>query len=54
VLLTVLLTALAVFLFIVKPYNVYRERRNRALQVAAPEPTEIQSLAEIRDAIRVR
>lgn len=54
VLVTVLLTAIAVFFFIVKPYNMYRERRNRNLQVAEAAPTEIQLLAEIRDAIRDR
>ena len=54
VLLTVLLTALAVFFFIVKPYNAYRVRQNRNLQVAEAAPTEIQLLAEIRDAIRER
>jgi large conductance mechanosensitive channel len=53
VLVTVILTALAVFFFIVKPYNLYRARRDRAEQVAA-EPTEIELLAEIRDAIRAR
>jgi large conductance mechanosensitive channel len=51
VLVTVTLTALAVFFFIVKPYNMYRARRLRNQQVA-PEVTEIQLLAEIRDAIR--
>ena len=54
VLVTVLLTAIAVFFFIVRPYNMYRERRNRNLQVAEAAPTEIQLLAEIRDAIRDR
>ena len=54
VLVTVLLTAIAVFFFIVRPFNMYRERRNRSLQVAEAAPTEIQLLAEIRDAIRDR
>ena len=54
VLVTVLLTGLSVFFFIVRPYNMYRERRNRNLQVAEAAPTEIQLLAEIRDAIRDR
>jgi large conductance mechanosensitive channel len=54
VLVTVLLTVAAVFFFIVKPYNLYRERRARSLQVAPRAPTEIQLLAEIRDAIRDR
>ena len=53
VLVTVVLTAMAVFFFIVKPYDAYRERRHRAQQVA-PAPTEVQLLAEIRDAIRAR
>ena len=42
-----LLTALAVFLFIVKPYNAYMERFGRADEAAAP--TEVELLTQIRD-----
>jgi large conductance mechanosensitive channel len=52
--LTVVLTALAVFFFIVKPYRVYRDYRRRNEQVTAPQITEIQLLAEIRDELRAR
>jgi len=38
----------------VKPYDICRERRDRALRVADAEPPEIQLLAEIREAIRER
>lgn len=48
-----LLTALAVFLFIVKPYNAWQERQNdeEAEEVA---PTEVDLLTEIRDSLRAR
>jgi large conductance mechanosensitive channel len=49
---TFLLTALAVFLFVVKPYNAFMTR------FAGPEeetgPTEIDLLTEIRDSLRTR
>jgi large conductance mechanosensitive channel len=48
-----LLTALAVFLFIVKPYNALTERYGRDAGEEV-EPTEIELLTEIRDALRSR
>jgi large conductance mechanosensitive channel len=47
-----LLTALAVFMFIVKPYNAYMSRF--AEQEAEAGPTEIELLIEIRDSLRSR
>lgn len=47
----VTLTALAVFMFVVKPYNAFRLRRQR-LEESPVGPTEIQLLAEIRDLLR--
>ncbi|MEA3216220.1 MAG: large conductance mechanosensitive channel [Acidimicrobiia bacterium] len=47
----VTLTALAVFMFVVKPYNAFRYRR-QVLEESALGPTEIQLLAEIRDLLR--
>lgn len=46
-----LLTALAVFLFIVKPYNAFTDRYGTA-EEAGPSETEL--LVEIRDALRSR
>ena len=48
-----LLTALAVFLFIVKPYNAYKDRFARAEDDAAG-PTEVELLAQIRDLLARR
>lgn len=48
------LTALAVFVFIVKPYNVLMERRAVEEEVADPGPTEAELLVEIRDALKSR
>jgi large conductance mechanosensitive channel len=48
-----LLTALAVFLFIVKPYNAYTARFGKAEEEVAG-PTEIELLTEIRDSLRAR
>jgi large conductance mechanosensitive channel len=47
---TFLITALAVYLFVVKPYNALEERlkRNKDEEVA---PTEVDLLTEIRDAL---
>lgn len=45
-----LLTALAVFLFVVKPYNAYKARFGKVAEEEAP--TEIELLTEIRDALR--
>jgi len=44
-----LLTALAVFLFIVKPYNVFAERRAKDEDPEESGPTEIELLTQIRD-----
>lgn len=49
-----LLTALAVFLFIVKPYNTYTARFGRTEDDVVAGPTEIELLTEIRDAVRAR
>ncbi len=49
-----LLTALAVFLFIVKPYNVLLERRAVEEEVSVPGPTETELLVEIRDVLKSR
>lgn len=43
-----LLTALAVFLFIVKPYNVFADRRAKD-EDPEPGPTEVELLTQIRD-----
>ena len=47
-----LLTALAVFLFIVKPYNALVARRAKEEDEVAP--SDIDLLIEIRDALRSR
>ena len=52
-----LLTALAVFLFVVKPYNIFADRiSNEEEADEAPEsgPSEIDLLIEIRDELRSR
>lgn len=49
-----LLTALAVFLFIVKPYNALLERRAVEEEVSDPGPTEAELLVEIRDVLKSR
>lgn len=46
-----LLTALAVFLFIVKPYNAYRARQEDDGEPEESAPTEVELLTEIRDAL---
>ena len=49
------LTAAAVFFFVVKPINAITERRKRGDPAAVVEPTEeIVLLREIRDALRAR
>lgn len=49
-----LLVAAAVFFFIVKPYNMWRSRRAKAEEAAAPAPAEeIVLLREIRDRLTV-
>ncbi len=47
-----LLTALAVFLFIVKPYNSYEARTAEEEEEEDPGPSEIDLLTEIRDALK--
>ena len=46
------LTAFAVFLFIVKPYNAYQARLEEDDADEDPGPTEIELLTEIRDSLR--
>ena len=49
------LTAAAVFFFVVRPINAIVARRKRGEQVAPEEtPEEIELLREIRDALRAR
>jgi large conductance mechanosensitive channel len=50
------LTALAVFIFIVKPYNSYEESRRAEEEEAQeePGPSEIELLTEIRDSLQNR
>jgi large conductance mechanosensitive channel len=45
-----LLVALAVFLFIVKPYNAYRDR-SAAGEEEDAAPTEVELLTQIRDSL---
>jgi len=45
------LTALAVFLFIVKQYNAYQARQAGAQDEEETGPSEIDLLTEIRDAL---
>lgn len=47
-----LLTALAVFVFIVKPYNAYADRYRAEEDETGP--SEIELLTEIRDSLRSR
>jgi large conductance mechanosensitive channel len=49
-----LLTALAVFVFIVKPYNVFADRFAREQEEADSGPSEVELLTEIRDTLRER
>jgi len=46
-----LLTALAVFFFIVKPYNAFEARQDAEDGQDDPSPSEIDLLTEIRDAL---
>ncbi len=46
-----LLTALAVFFFIVKPYNAFEARQDAEDEQDDPSPSEIDLLTEIRDAL---
>ncbi len=45
------LTALAVFFFIVKPYNTFEARQDDEDEQDDPSPSEIDLLTEIRDAL---
>ncbi len=47
-----LLVALGVFLFIVKPYNAYRSRVEAAEEEEEAGPSELELLTEIRDSLR--
>lgn len=47
-----LLTALAVFLFIVKPYNAFSARFTAEEEEGEPGPSELDLLTEIRDELR--
>ncbi len=49
-----LLTALAVFLFIVKPYNTLTSKYGKTEDDLDEGPSEIELLTEIRDALRSR
>lgn len=46
-----LLTALAVFFFIVKPYNIYEESQAKDEEPEETGPTEIELLTQIRDSL---
>lgn len=47
-----LLTALAVFAFIVKPYNAYEAHARKEEPAEDPGPSEIELLIQIRDSLR--
>ena len=49
-----LLTALAVFLFIVKPYNAFADRLDKGDDPVETGPTEIELLTDIRDSLARR
>ncbi len=46
-----LLIAVAVFLFIVKPYNTYRNRMEAVEEEEDTGPTEVELLTQIRDSL---
>jgi large conductance mechanosensitive channel len=48
------LVAVGVFLFIVKPYNAYRSRVEEAEEEAETGPSEVELLVEIRDSLKDR
>jgi large conductance mechanosensitive channel len=48
------LVAIGVFLFIVKPYNAYRSRVEEAEEEAETGPSEVELLVEIRDSLKDR
>jgi large conductance mechanosensitive channel len=45
------MVAFGVFLFIVKPYNAYRDRQEDEEEAEDPGPSEIDLLTEIRDSL---
>ena len=45
------MVALGVFLFIVKPYNAYRSRHEAAQEAEDEGPSEVELLTEIRDSL---
>ncbi len=49
-----LLVAIAVFFFIVKPYNAYRAKMEPEVDEEPSGPTEIELLAQIRDSLASR
>lgn len=49
-----LLTAIAVFFFIVKPYNALSSRYGKSKDEEVAGPTELELLTEIRDLLRSR
>ena len=49
-----LLVALAVFLFIVKPYNAYRDRMEAEEESEDEGPSEVDLLTQIRDSLATR
>ena len=49
-----LLVAVAVFFFIVKPYNAYRARTETVEEEEEAGPTEVELLTEIRDTLAAR
>lgn len=46
-----ILIAVATFLFVVRPYNAVRARTQQPVEEAPAGPTEVELLAEIRDAL---
>lgn len=46
------LVAIALFIFVVKPYNAMRARQEAGDEEAPPPPEDITLLREIRDALR--
>ena len=49
---TFLLTAVAVFFFIVKPYNMYVDRSRPTSEDEDTGPTEVELLTQIRDELK--
>ena len=49
-----LMIALALFLFVVKPYNMWKARTAAGEEEAPPPPEDIALLREIRDSLKTR